>query len=107
MERKYKAKFKTCSVFESLCNVPEFSGSAKFRTWMFNFYENTLRLHILFGDFMFIESMTELSSSRTSFKTLIYSFVKHLWTVYILPGPVLEGDSTEINKVARVLLLWG
>lgn len=72
---KLELKYALC--FESLYNVPEFSGSVKFRTWILNFCENTLRLYILFGDFMFMDSMTELNSSRTSFKTPI-----HLSNIY-------------------------
>lgn len=72
---KLGLKYALC--FEPFYNAPEFSGSAKFKTWILNFLENTLRLHILFGDFMFIESMTELSSSRTSLKRPI-----HLSNIY-------------------------
>lgn len=51
--------------------------------------------------------MTQLSCSRTGFKTPVFSFVKYLLSAYILPGPVLEGGSTDISRVDEIPSVMG
>lgn len=55
---------------------------------------------LLFGDSIFTESMTELSSSRRLRNT--NSFICQICIECLLPtGTILEGDHTEISKVEK------